>query len=438
MEILLKCVLTGLLATCLSVSAAPEPSRLLAPTLNFAQTKSALQPPVVAPDGPVKPAVDVVPIYLYARENSLDGDYNFRYETGNGIFAEERGVMLNKGTEDEANSVVGSYRYVSPEGVPIEVTYTAGVDGFRAYGAHLPVSPPAATNLPKSLSYKNVAPSAFAQSSQLRALDETDSSVAVSTGTSQAASVAEYQTTPEVPAVVYWPTPEAPAPHKFTSEEPATNQPTSKPSVVYQPTPEAANSNQVQFAATGQMAVAGVDEIDGVASAVAAQGQTQQVLYVGGSDGGLESTEKPLLQDPVRVEQPQQLQDSFVRPEYYQGDLSAAVPAVQPQALPVEKIESALPPVLQAQSAVVPARPKVAPVLQRVMYQPQPQPQLPQQKLFGAGPAQAVDRQQPYSQTYRQFSIEPQQMWYVSPYQQQGRHLQTGPVKRTLEPLKYN
>lgn len=120
-----------------------------------------------------------------------------RYETGNGIMAEERGVMLNKGTETEANSVTGSYRYVSPEGVPIEVTYTAGVDGFRAYGTHLPVAPAAASNVPKSLAYKNVVPTAFARPPQFRSIAE---SRAVDAGVSQSG---------ESPVQVPGPAPEA-------------------------------------------------------------------------------------------------------------------------------------------------------------------------------------------------------------------------------------
>lgn len=68
-----KYTLVGLLAMCLSATAVPEPSgQLLPATLDFAQTKNTAQRADEA-----KPS-DVVPIYLYARENSLDGDYNFR------------------------------------------------------------------------------------------------------------------------------------------------------------------------------------------------------------------------------------------------------------------------------------------------------------------------------------------------------------------------
>lgn len=73
--------------------------------------------------------------------------------------------MLNKGTEDEANSVTGYYRYTTPDGTPIEVIYTAGVEGFKVYGAHLPAVPPAGSaNLPKNLGHKqNVASGPFAR-----------------------------------------------------------------------------------------------------------------------------------------------------------------------------------------------------------------------------------------------------------------------------------
>lgn len=352
--------------------------------------------------------------------------------------------MLNKGTEDEANSVVGSYRYVSPEGVSIEVTYTAGVDGFRAYGAHLPVSPPAGASLPKSLAYKKVPPSAFARPPQLRTLDDSEPSAAVSTGAPPDASAAAYQSTSDVPAS-----------YRPTSEGPAAYQPTPEAPAAYQPAPELAGSGQAQsqgpFVVASQTAAVEVDEVGRVAAAAAvtaAQGQAQRVLYASGSggDGGSGSTEKPLPQEPVRVvplpDEPvriQHLQDSFVRPEYYQQGPSAAVPVVSKRVRPAEKFEPARPstvPVLQAQSVVVPPRPKVVPALQRVAYQAQQS-----QQLYGAGPAvpgaRAVDRQQQPG-SYRQFSVEPQQLWYVPPYQQQGRYPQTGPVKRTLEQRKYD
>lgn len=70
-----------------------------------------------------------------------DGSYSWRYETANGIAAQEQGQLLNPGTENEENSVQGSYSYPGEDGTPISVTYVAGKDGFQAQGAHLPQAP---------------------------------------------------------------------------------------------------------------------------------------------------------------------------------------------------------------------------------------------------------------------------------------------------------
>lgn len=61
----------SLLVTCLSVAAA-DPLKQKPQTLNSSPAKNSQQQ--VANE--LKP--DFVPIYLYARENSLDGDYNFK------------------------------------------------------------------------------------------------------------------------------------------------------------------------------------------------------------------------------------------------------------------------------------------------------------------------------------------------------------------------
>ncbi|XP_050423876.1 uncharacterized protein LOC126835376 [Adelges cooleyi] len=157
---ILKYAILGLVVACASAQSSKQKTQSTKPST----VKNTLQQRTDA----IKQ--DYVPIYLYARESSLDGDYNYRYETANGIYAEERGEVLNKGAENQANSVVGSYRYISPEGTPIEVTYTAGVDGFRAYGAHLPVAPTAPT-LVKNLSFRQNPASAPFSRPQFRSVD---------------------------------------------------------------------------------------------------------------------------------------------------------------------------------------------------------------------------------------------------------------------------
>lgn len=50
--------------------------------------------------------------------------------------------MKNKGTDNEIQSVRGSYSYTAPDGQLITVTYIADENGFQPQGDHLPTSPP--------------------------------------------------------------------------------------------------------------------------------------------------------------------------------------------------------------------------------------------------------------------------------------------------------
>ncbi|GBP74628.1 Flexible cuticle protein 12 [Eumeta japonica] len=62
--------------------------------------------------------------------------YRYLYETSNGIAAEESGNIASEVSGTEAR---GSFEFVGDNGVKYRVEYTAGADGFRPVGAHLPV-----------------------------------------------------------------------------------------------------------------------------------------------------------------------------------------------------------------------------------------------------------------------------------------------------------
>ncbi|XP_017482825.1 PREDICTED: cuticle protein [Rhagoletis zephyria] len=59
------------------------------------------------------------------------GTYTYSYETENGIQAEERGVPVKVGTEEQKEVVEGSYSYVSPDGMRVIVKYTADENGYH-------------------------------------------------------------------------------------------------------------------------------------------------------------------------------------------------------------------------------------------------------------------------------------------------------------------
>ncbi|KAL1516638.1 hypothetical protein ABEB36_000523 [Hypothenemus hampei] len=78
-----------------------------------------------------------IPILRYENVNNGDGTYQFLYETGNGINAQEQGDARGDGTQAQ-----GSFSYTSPDGQQIQIQYTADENGYNPQGPHLPTPPP--------------------------------------------------------------------------------------------------------------------------------------------------------------------------------------------------------------------------------------------------------------------------------------------------------
>ncbi|KAJ8732070.1 hypothetical protein PYW08_014800 [Mythimna loreyi] len=96
----------------------------------------------------------VIPIIKQQQEVNFDGSYQYSYETGNGIAAQEQGYLKNAGQKDlEAQVAQGSFTYTSPEGIPISLTYVADENGFQPQGAHLPTPPPIPEAILRALQY---------------------------------------------------------------------------------------------------------------------------------------------------------------------------------------------------------------------------------------------------------------------------------------------
>lgn len=66
-------------------------------------------------------------------------NFDYSYETSDGIARYEQGALKNVGTENEALETRGSYSYVGSDGKQYTVNYVADENGFRPEGAHLPV-----------------------------------------------------------------------------------------------------------------------------------------------------------------------------------------------------------------------------------------------------------------------------------------------------------
>ncbi|KAG6457367.1 cuticle protein CP14.6 [Manduca sexta] len=88
---------------------------------------------------PANPDADAV-IVRYDADQGDPQHYSYSVETSNGIAFSEEGALKNVGSENEANSVRGSYAYVGPDGVTYSVVYIADENGFQPQGAHLPVA----------------------------------------------------------------------------------------------------------------------------------------------------------------------------------------------------------------------------------------------------------------------------------------------------------
>ncbi|XP_065368081.1 endocuticle structural protein SgAbd-6-like [Calliphora vicina] len=103
---------------------------------------------------------EVVAILKSEINKNDDGSYQLSYEGGDGTTRDEKAVVMNAGTEDEALEVKGSYKYIDADGQEVEVFYTAGVNGFVPYGKtineEISAVAEAAKDLPKEETFAKV------------------------------------------------------------------------------------------------------------------------------------------------------------------------------------------------------------------------------------------------------------------------------------------
>ncbi|KAL0839011.1 hypothetical protein ABMA28_017008 [Loxostege sticticalis] len=93
------------------------------------------------------------PIIRSNFDSQPDGNFQYSYETGNGISAQASGVVKDPNSEKPTLEVNGAVKYTSPDGTPVELTYIANENGYQPQGSHLPVPPEVPEAITRALAY---------------------------------------------------------------------------------------------------------------------------------------------------------------------------------------------------------------------------------------------------------------------------------------------
>ncbi|CAH0602319.1 unnamed protein product [Chrysodeixis includens] len=83
----------------------------------------------------------------------VEGEYQYSYETDNGISASETGRLVNAGQENAAEVAQGEASWTSPEGDKISLSYIADENGYQPQGSHLPTPPPIPEAILRAIQY---------------------------------------------------------------------------------------------------------------------------------------------------------------------------------------------------------------------------------------------------------------------------------------------
>ncbi|XP_058801432.1 larval cuticle protein 65Ag1-like [Phymastichus coffea] len=102
-----------------------------------------------------KPQAPQEPIAILRQAADVGPEqYQYSYETANGISAEEFGSL--KAAQNEEGAAIaaqGQYTYTDDQGNKFQVQYVADENGFQPQGAHLPVAPPVPEAIARALEY---------------------------------------------------------------------------------------------------------------------------------------------------------------------------------------------------------------------------------------------------------------------------------------------
>jgi len=90
------------------------------------------------------------PVLRSSSDVNPDGSYNYAYETGNGIAAQESGVG--------GHSASGSAAWTAPDGTPVQLSYVADENGYQPVGSHIPTPPPVPEAIVRALQWISAHP----------------------------------------------------------------------------------------------------------------------------------------------------------------------------------------------------------------------------------------------------------------------------------------
>lgn len=79
------------------------------------------------------------------QSSDLDGNYQYQYESSNGIASSEAGVA--------GQVVQGSTTWIAKNGEPLAISFIADENGYRPTGYHLPTPPPIPLAIQRALAH---------------------------------------------------------------------------------------------------------------------------------------------------------------------------------------------------------------------------------------------------------------------------------------------